>query len=230
MSRAAAVLLVLTLCATGCAQSLQAHSRAFRNEPSEIQLASHTKTPEKLPVYIMSNGFHTGIIVRAADVPRDVWPEVDAIPGHPWIEVGWGSEIFYRAKKITVPVVFGAFVPNPSVLHVVGRDLTPEETFHSAGDLIRLELDPEQYTNLCRHIHDTYEHDADGEPINLGPGIYADGSFFRARGNYYFPKTCNVWTARGLQQARIPIVPEMCGVADAVLHAADRSGTTIRRR
>ena len=88
----------------------------------------------------MSNQFHTGLILRMEDVPRDIWPEVDAIPEHLWVEVGWGSEIFYRAKKITAPVVVGAFLPNASVLHVVGWDLPPEDLFTS-GDLIRLQVD-----------------------------------------------------------------------------------------
>lgn len=196
----------------------------------DVELASHSEEASTRPIYIVSNGFHTGIIFRASDLPRDVWPEVDAIPEHPYVEVGWGSEIFYRAKSITPAVVLGAAVPNPSVLHVVGWDRTPEELFDSAGDLIRLEIDDDQLRALCRHIHDSYERDAEGFPINLGRGIYGDSRFFRAKGKYYFPNTCNVWTARGLQQAGVPIVPEMCGAADAVLLATRRGGTTIRKR
>jgi len=177
----------------------------------------------------MSNGFHTGLIIKTEDVPRDAWPEVDAIPEHPWVEVGWGSEIFYRAKKITAPVVVGAFLPNASVLHVVGWDAAPEELFTS-GDLIRLEVDEGQFAALCRYIHASYVFDKEDHPQDLGPGIYGDSRFFRARGKYYFPNTCNVWTAKGLKTAGLPIVPELCGAADAVLIAARANGTTIRRR
>jgi uncharacterized protein (TIGR02117 family) len=177
----------------------------------------------------MSNGFHTGLILPTEDVPRDAWPELDAIPDHPWVEVGWGSEIFYRAKKITAPVVVGAFLPNASVLHVVGWDRAPDELFTS-GDLIRLQIDEDQFADLCRYIHAGYVLDQEGHPQDLGPGIYGDSKFFRARGKYYFPNTCNVWTAKGLKAAGLPIVPELCGAADAVLIAARSSGTTIRRR
>jgi uncharacterized protein (TIGR02117 family) len=177
----------------------------------------------------MSNGFHTGLLLRTEDVPRDAWPEVDAIPDHPWVEVGWGSEIFYRAKKITAPVVIGAFLPNPSVLHVVGWDDPPEEMF-TAGDLIRLQVEDARFADLCRYIHGSYVLDEQQDPQDLGPGIYGDSRFFRARGKYYFPNTCNVWTAKGLKTAGLPIIPELCGAADAVLVAIRTRGTTIRRR
>lgn len=225
----AAAVVFTTLCNSGCALFSRQQSRVEPNPPSEILLASHTDGPRKRTIYVMSNGFHIGLILRNEDIPRDAWPEVDEIPDHPWVEVGWGSEIFYRAKKITVPVVMGAVVPNASVLHVVGWDESPEITF-AASDLVRLEVDEAQFAHLCRHVHDTYALDKAGKVQNLGPGIYGDAVFFRAKGNYYFPKTCNVWTARGLRAAGVPIVPELCGAAGPVLAAARGAGTTIRRR
>ena len=226
--RRVAVTFVL-LWAAGCAHLPWAGARAQSPDRSEIELAGYSDEPKPRTVYVMSNGFHTGLILRTEDVPRDAWPEVDAIPDHPWVEVGWGSEIFYRAKKITAPVVVGAFLPNPSVLHVVCWDVSPDELFTS-GDLIRLRVDEAQFAELCRYIHSSYVLDKLDHPQDLGPGIYGDSKFFRARGRYYFPNTCNVWTAKGLKAAGLPIVPELCGAADAVLIAARGSGATIRRR
>jgi uncharacterized protein (TIGR02117 family) len=178
----------------------------------------------------MSNGFHTGLIMRQEDVPLDQWPEVDEIAAHPWVEVGWGSEIFYRAKKITAPVVLGAIVPNSSVLHIVGWEDSPEIVFVKS-DLIRLEIDEAHFTALCRHIHKSYAYDTAGRTQNLGPGIYGDDStFYRANGKYYFPNTCNVWTARGLKIAGVSIVPELCGAPQPVLAAARSAGTTVYER
>ncbi len=217
------------LASSGCAHAPWVRAQPAPAAASEIQLASYTKDAAQRPLYITSNGFHTGIVMRRSDIPRDVWPEVDEIADHPWVEVGWGSEIFYRAKRITTTVVLGAIVPNASVLHVVGWESDPEETF-VGGDLIRIDVDDVHLAKLCRCIHDSYERDQQGGVENLGPGIYADGAFFRATGKYYFPKTCNVWTARCLHAAGVPIVPELCGLADAVLLAARSAGTTIRRR
>jgi uncharacterized protein (TIGR02117 family) len=222
-------LVAAMLALSGCAHAPWMNARRTSRPAADIQLASHTTEPKCPTIYVMSNGFHTGILMRRVDISQEVWSEVAEIAEHDWIEVGWGSEIFYRAKKITAPVVLGALVPNPSVLHVVGWDRNPEETF-AGSDLIKIEVDEPQLDSLCRYIHDTYSFDDRGAVQNLGPGIYADGYFFRAKGNYYFPKTCNVWTARCLKAADVPIVPELCGAADAVLAAARRAGTTIHRR
>jgi uncharacterized protein (TIGR02117 family) len=192
-------------------------------------LKAEANAPAKYTFYVISNGFHSGLVVRKTDVPREIWPEVDAIPDHPWIEIGWGSEVFYGAKKITAPVVFSAVVPNPSVLHVVGWDAPPQIAY-AAGDLVRLEVDQAQFVALCRGLHDSYERDEAGNPQYLGPGVYGDSAFFRARGKYYFPNTCNVWTARLLKTAGVTIVPELCSFADPLLMSAGNAGTTIRRR
>lgn len=197
-------------------------------QPALVRRLPRTDSGARV-VYVVSNGLHAGLVMRTADVPRDVWPEVAWIPDHPWVEVGWGSEIFYRATRITVPVVLRAVVPNPSVLHIVGWDQPPEEN-PIAGDVIRLEVDAHGLAALCRHIHDSYEFDAFGYPMDLGRGIYGDGRFFRARGSYYFPKTCNVWAARGLKCAGLRLVPELCVTADAVLRSMRRVGKTLRER
>jgi len=218
----------LLICAC-CAHSKWARSDRAPIAQSDVQLASYDAEESPRTVYVLSNGFHTGLIVRKSDVPPAVWPEIDEIPDHPWVEVGWGSEIFYRAEKITAPVVMGAMVPNPSVLHVVGWDHPPEKMF-AGGDLIRLEVDAKRFSEMCRFIHSSYVVDRNDQPQHLGPGIYGDGAFFRAKGKYYFPNTCNVWTARGLQHAGVSIVPELCSVADAVLIAARNAGTTVHRR
>jgi uncharacterized protein (TIGR02117 family) len=216
-------------CGAGCSQLPWAGSRAKSSGRSEMQLPAYSDEPQQRTLYVTSNGFHSGLLLRKEDVPRDAWPEVDAIPDHPWIEVGWGSEIFYRAKKITAPVVMRAFLPNPSALHVVGWDAAPEEMV-TDGDLIRLQIDEAQFANLCRYIHTSYVLDEQEHPQDLGPGNYGDSKFFRARGRYYFPKTCNVWTAKGLRAAGLPIVPELCGAADPLLIAVRGTGVTIRRR
>lgn len=226
--RRAAILCVLLACA-GCAHSAGMRAKNSPPRQPDVELASHAEEAELLPIYIISNGFHTGIILRTDDVSRKIWPEVDAIPEHPYVEVGWGSEKFYRARQITPGIVLGAAFPNASVLHVVGWDRNPEELF-SSGDMIRLEIDQDQFNALTQHIHDSYERDRYEVIDNLGPGIYGDGFFFRAKGKYFFPNTCNVWTARGLKKAGIPIIPETCSLADSVLSSARKVGTTIRRR
>ncbi len=167
-------------------------------------------------------------LLKSADVPRQVWPEVDRLPEHTWVEVEWGSEIFYRETSITPKVVVSAVFPNRSVLHLVGWNEPPEKVFH--GDLIRLEIDDSEMSDLSQHIHDSYEFDDQGRAEYLGKGIYGDNAFFRASGNYYFPNTCNVWTAKALKKAGVSAIPQVSILANPVVASARRSGTIVRRR
>ena len=210
----------ILLAHTGCAHLSVA--------PTEtVVWRAAAKPPPKQVVYVTSNGLHTGLILRTADVPRDAWPNVDRVQ-HEWVEIGWGSEMFYRAKQVTPSLVLRAIFPNSSVLHVVGWDTSPEQTF--AGQLFRLELDRPDFVKLCRHISDTYKRDSSGKVEYLGPGIYGDSSFYRARGYYYFPNTCNVWTARGLHMAGVPIVPATCSFGDVVMFSVARAGKDVTRK
>ena len=226
-----AVCLTLSGCSLLAKHLPLKHAPVKADRPPESLIEQAAYTPDEQPcvVYVMSNGFHTGLIFKTADVPETIWPELGQLPSHRWTEVGWGSEIFYRAKKITPEVIVGALVPNPSVLHIVGWDGPPTEVF--PGDLIRLEISPDRFARMCRYIQQSYRRSESGLPEDLGTGIYGDDSrFFRARGLYYFPKTCNVWTARALDVAEVPIVPALCSTADSVLNFAARSGTVLQRR
>ncbi|MCV5148187.1 DUF2459 domain-containing protein, partial [Escherichia coli] len=52
-------------------------------------------------MYIVSHGWHTGIVVPAANVNR-VLPQLDARFAQPkWYEIGWGDKGFYQAQEIT---------------------------------------------------------------------------------------------------------------------------------
>src|SRR5262249_19233668 len=85
-----ALLAVAFLCTTGCALFPGRTARAAPAVPLTIELATHTALPQQRTIYVTSNGFHAGLVLRRDDVPRDIWPEVDEIAAHEWVEVGWG--------------------------------------------------------------------------------------------------------------------------------------------
>lgn len=210
---------LVTMLSAGCSLMPHVARQDDGGRRGDVLLASYlaaAETSAKKTVYVTSNGFHTGLVVRRADVSPEHWPEVENGSDLPWVEVGWGSETFYRAQVISPVVVVKAFAPNASVLHVVNWPVPPDEIF--SGEIVRLEVASDQFDAMCRFIHDTYALD-DGRPEFLGPGLYGESAFYRARGPYYFPNTCNVWTARALRLAGVPILPAVCTTAQAVMLA-----------
>jgi len=179
-------------------------------------------------VYVVSHGWHTGLVVLRDDVPSDVWPEIADFPHSRYLEIGWGDEGFYRAEKITAPLCLkAALLPTPSVMHVVGFDLPLEEYFPTSS-IIQVELTEAGFDELCQHIADGHVRDDWGQAEWLGRGIYGNSRFYRANGSYYFPKTCNVWTARGLRKAGCPIVPGIAVNAGNVISQTRDFGHVLR--
>ena len=72
--------------------------------------------------------------------------------------------------------------------------------------------------------------DRTGEtPENLGEGLYGRSRFYRANGSYYFPKTCNVWTAQALKTAGLPTRPATSMTAESVLRQSLKIGRDVQK-
>jgi uncharacterized protein (TIGR02117 family) len=209
------VVLVIALASPGCAAPVKGLYPAPAIGPAKT-------------VYVVSHGWHTGLVVERDAVPVNLWPEKDDFPAAQFLEVGWGDEGFYRARKITAGITLRAiFLPTPGVLHVVGFR-GPVDEYFPASEVLPVELSEEGFRELCRFIDGTYERDDAGEAIRLGPGIYGKSAFYRSKGKYYFPKTCNVWTARAIRKAGVPIRPAGSITAGGVIRQARRITTAAR--
>ena len=189
---------------------------------------TQTNGDEFLPIYIVGHGWHTGLMLRTEDVPKDLFPDLNLSEGSA-IEIGWGSEAFYRADDYTVELGFKSFViPNPSVLHVVTLSKEAEQNF-THSDLYVYWASRAEYQNMLTFVAATFGKSETGGFIELGPGIYGNSRFYRANGHYHFPKSCNAWTATAIYQAGAPIWPDLALSARNTLHQVHMVGEEIRR-
>ena len=172
--------------------------------------ASQAATPGEAPAafYVDNHGWHSGIIVPRAAIPPGAWPpgvvERD-FAGCAYLELGWGDREFYPAKHPTAGMALGAaLVPGPSVLHVAGLN-PPLATAHPWSALVTVPCAPEELAALCRDLGRSFETDARGNVVRMGPGLYGRRSgFYPARGRYWIGNTCNTWTARELRAGGLP--------------------------
>lgn len=161
---------------------------------------SPTKT-----VYLVRHAWHTGVVIKRADLPTADWAVAPEFPEADHLEFGWGDDAFYRAPRGTVSLALKAALwPSPSVLHVVGWQGTPRENFPDS-EIVEVELSPQGWDGLAGFIDRTFERDANGRLMPLEKGLYGDSRFYRARGKFYFPKMCNQWSASALRAAGCPI-------------------------
>lgn len=171
-------------------------------------------------IYVMGHGWHTGIVVRRADIPRGIWPEHHDFPDATYVEVGWGDEDFYRAAEPSFALALqAAFKSRGSVLHVVGMHVPPA-TYFPQSEIVPIRLSHDGLTRLSQFIHDTYRRDAEGKALRLGPGWYANSAFYQATGTYHLFNTCNTWVAKALRAAGCLMTPAAAATAENVMAQA----------
>jgi uncharacterized protein (TIGR02117 family) len=175
-------------------------------------------------IYLVSHGWHTGLVVPREILPSAISPET----GGEWAEIGWGDDGFYRSPGITPAIAIRAmFWRNPAVLHVVGMDDDPMEYFPNSG-VMGIDVGAEGMESLADYLSNSYQKSGSGSPEDLGPGLYGNSRFYRATGCYYFPNTCNKWTARALRSGGFPISTFYSVRAANVFRQSRKFGTVHR--
>lgn len=179
-------------------------------------------------IFVVNHGWHTGVVVPSARLPATARPPWDAVSRSRYLEFGWGDDGFYRAEKVTPGIALRAmFWRNPAVLHVVAMDEPPDVYFPYSG-IIRITVSTNGFNRLCAYLSESFATCADGTPIDLGKGIYGTSRFYRATGHFYFPNTCNKWTARALRATGAPITPFYAVRAENVFNQSRKFGVIER--
>jgi uncharacterized protein (TIGR02117 family) len=183
----ASVLFVLTACAA----------------PPAAKVPSVAAGPA-IAIYLVAHDDHTGIAIRRADIPAGLWPESRDLPQAEFLEVGWGARDYYMGRDQGFWGTLKAALGSTSVLHVVGFRGPPAAYFRSS-EVIELSIPRESFERLVRTIHDAHERAGAAPAAPLGPGLYGDSRFYPAWEQFNLFNTCNVWTARALRSAGLPV-------------------------
>lgn len=173
--------------------SISKEPRETPNPPFAI-----SKNKNLTPLLVFSFQHHTGIVLPRKAVESEL-PELTTELRGAWLEFGWGDEGFYRSEEVTLSLAFRALAyPTPSVMHIAtsSRPLhydyayTPAHIFH---------LTDKQRKILVQRIALQFSRDEKGNLQLLGTGRYGESRFYRACNRFFFPRTCNAWTADHLR-------------------------------
>ena len=174
-----------------------------------------------IEIFIVSHGYHAGIIVPHAALADEASRRGLSALGHlatrfagfDRLEIGWGDEGFYRevptADSVTKALAIRAlFRPgNPSVLHVVGVKDDPRAMFANS-DLVQVDIGDAGFARLTDMLDATFARSKGSfMPEELGPGLYGTSLFFRANGAFHLFNVCNHWIANLLDAAGVPTAP-----------------------
>ena len=181
-------------------------------------------------IYLVSHGWHAGIVVNRADIPPGTWLQHNDFPEAEYLEVGWGDKDYYMTPEPHLGITLKAgLLPSASVLHIVGFS-GPVTRYFPYSEVIRVELSEPGLKQLCTYIENSYARDEVGLSQSLGPALYGDGRFYLSQETYHAFNTCNVWTARALRYAGCPITPAATLSVDSLMEYAATFGSVIQTR
>ncbi len=179
-------------------------------------------------IYLVSHGWHVGIVMRRADVPEGVWPQHNDFPDAEYLEVGWGDKDYYMSPNPHLAMALKAgLLPTPSVLHIVGFSGSVVASFPQ-NEIIRVDLSHDGFKRLCSYIENSYAKDEAGSSQMVGKGLYGSSRFFMSRETYHAFNSCNVWAARALHNAGCPIAPATTLTAADLMTRAASFGAVIQ--
>ena len=159
-----------------------------------------------IPIYILSNGVHTDIVVPIKNEIKDWRNEIqfnqtqskDSIMN--FIAFGWGDKGFYLdtpewSDLKASTALKAAFGVSSSAVHT-----TFYKQLQEGEDCKRILISKENYQNLVTYISDSFNNSTKPEWI-AGHSYGKRDAFYEAKGSYSLFYTCNTWANCALKAA-----------------------------
>lgn len=201
-----AVILALIACIplAGCS----GHRTAADSERSQV-------------VYVVRRGWHSGVVVAAADWPQRGWPLLSSFADARYLEFGWGDAAFYQADKPTLGMTLAAVLwPSSTVMEVVPLQAAPPagaDDFES----VAVHVTSAELKAITSSLDASF-----AQPISPTGKTYrtagGEARFYHARGKFYLFRMCNRWTSELLELAGCAVSPRLAITAGQVVKAAKR--------
>jgi uncharacterized protein (TIGR02117 family) len=177
-----------------------------------------------VPIYISNvNNFHAEIILPVKNEVFDWRQQLNLqqlgqeADQYQYLSFGWGDRNFFMNSSFDPITIFDVlFLPGPSVMHVWGHS-EPKLQLSSAFEVKQVNLSKAEYLKLTEFINNSFQRSAENQAIYIKQGLYKDSSFYEAKDNYSFLRTCNAWTAEALRTADIN-TPIWAALAPAVMN------------
>jgi len=152
-------------------------------------------------VFVVQEGWHTGIIFHTDDVHADEWAEIKHYDHRKFVDVGWGDEKFYQVSGYPLWLAARAiFWPTRSVLQIYAYSIPITSAYADNSTILRIPVNYTQLSDLSCFIAESYERDKNGDPVPST--IYGKTDYyFLATRKYHLFRTCNTWVALAFKAA-----------------------------
>lgn len=174
---------------------------------SRISIAKETALKEDIPLYILTNGVHTDLVVPVRNTQIDWSKQVlfENTTGKDttaqWLAFGWGDKGFYLETPTWADLKFSTAFKAATALSTSAIHATYYRNIKEGADCIRLNIDSAQYARLINYIQQSFDRDENGNVINIvtNANYGKTDAFYEAKGRYNLFFTCNTWANKGLK-------------------------------
>jgi uncharacterized protein (TIGR02117 family) len=148
-------------------------------------------------VWVVSNGWHSGVALARADVRERVIPEIADFPHARFFEFGWGDAEFYPAQEAGALLALRAAFPGPAVLHLAGLPDHPARIWPQVT-ILSFAVNAAALNRLLDFLRNSFHRAGAGRAAVTARGIYPFSLFYPATGRFHVFNNCNTWTAQAL--------------------------------
>lgn len=174
-----------------------------------ISVNNHPNSKPEIPIYILTNGVHTDIVMPVKNEIKD-WSQdfpyentLSKQTDYEYIAIGWGDKGFYlntpEWKDLKFSTAFkAAFWLSESAIHATYyKNMTEDK------ECKKIMISQEDYKNLVLYIENSLDKTADHKNILIPTkAVYGkNDAFYEAKGKYNLFYSCNTWANNALKAA-----------------------------
>ncbi len=157
-----------------------------------------------IPVFLVAEGWHTGIALPADDLGPALAPLRRDFPAVSLLLIGFGARNYMEAAHPGSADALHAIVPGPGALLVTGISGPPQAAF-GASDVVVLRLGAGGLARMEDFVAASLARTASGAPAFLAATPY--GRLYATRIDYALDDTCNTWAIAALAAGGVPVSP-----------------------
>jgi uncharacterized protein (TIGR02117 family) len=173
-------------------------------------------------IFVLGHGYHTGLAVHAREVPEAAWPARRDFPDADYLELGWGDSEYYPREHAGAWLALRAlFMSTSSTLHVVPI-AGPLTRFFRDSEIIELQVSSAGFARMVEFVRQTHELDTSGRAILINSELHDGSLFYASPRTFHALENCNVWVARALEAAGLPVRPANAITAGLLLRQVRR--------
>lgn len=176
---------------------------------SHIATKKEAVTRPEVPIFILTNGVHTDIVVpvkfEGTDWSREVkyTNTIGKDSAVTYIAFGWGDKGFYLNTPTWAQLKFSVAFKAATGLSTSAIHATFYKDLTEGAGCRRIWISKAQYARLVAYIQNSFKTDATGHVINISTTAnYNDhDAFYDAKRRYNLFYTCNTWANNALKAA-----------------------------